>query len=101
MWSTGVYVGYRTISGEYMVVTEDGAYKSRTLRRLPEEERWRRVLVETMKYLPWKTKVPVEGKGSDPDQEDASNQHEPSIAIPIDRREMAEPEPAPAADPVP
>ena len=52
LWNIGVFVGYRSTTGEYMVVTPEGAWKTRTLRRQPEEERWRREDVESMKYTP-------------------------------------------------
>ena len=37
------------------MVTPQGAWKTRTLRRHPEEERWRREDVESMKYTRWTT----------------------------------------------
>ena len=55
LWNIGVFVGYRSTTGECMVVTPEGAWKTRTLRRQPEEERWRREDVESMKYTPWTT----------------------------------------------
>ena len=55
LWNIGVFVGYRSATGEYMVVTPEGALKTRTLRRQPQEERWRREDVESMKYTPWTT----------------------------------------------
>ena len=51
----GVFVGYCSTTGQYMVVTPEGAWKTRTLRRQPEEERWRREDVESVKYTPWRT----------------------------------------------
>ena len=56
LWHHGVFVGYRSISGEYMIVTDDGAYKTRTMRRRPLEERWNRAAVECIKYTPWRVK---------------------------------------------
>ena len=55
LWNIEVFVGYRSTTGEYIVVTPEGAWKTRTLRRQPEEERWRREDVESMKYTPWTT----------------------------------------------
>ena len=55
LWNIGVFVGYRSTTGEYMVVTSEGAWKTRTLRRQPKEERWRREDVESMKCTPWTT----------------------------------------------
>ena len=36
----GVFVGCRAKSNELMVVDEDGIHHVRTVKRLPEEERW-------------------------------------------------------------
>ena len=49
LWNVGVFVGYRSPTGEYVVVTPEGAWKTRALQRQPEEERWRREDVESMK----------------------------------------------------
>jgi len=35
LWQEGIYVGYKSQSGEYMVVNKDGAYKTRTMKRIP------------------------------------------------------------------
>ena len=40
LWQTGLIVGYRTQSGEYMVANSEGAFKTRTMKRIPENERW-------------------------------------------------------------
>ena len=40
LWETGVYVGYKSLSGEYMCSTATGVYKSRNVKRKPVEERW-------------------------------------------------------------
>ena len=51
-WNIGVFVGYRSTTGEYLVVTPEGAWKTRTLRRQPEEVRWRRKDVKSMQFSP-------------------------------------------------
>ena len=33
-------MGYRTQSGEYMVANSEGAYKTRTMKRVAGTERW-------------------------------------------------------------
>ena len=38
-WEDGVYLGHRTVSGESIIVTQRGVYKTRTLRRKPYEDR--------------------------------------------------------------
>ena len=37
-WNIGVFVGYRSTTGEYLVVTPEGAWKTRTLCRQPERK---------------------------------------------------------------
>ena len=54
LWNIGVFVGYRSTTGEYMVVTPEGAWKTRTLRSQKKRD-WRREDVESMKYTPWTT----------------------------------------------
>ena len=39
LWETGVYVGNRTVSGESMVATSRGMFKT-IIRRLPVETSW-------------------------------------------------------------
>ena len=43
---TGLFVGYRTQSGEYMVANSEGAFKTRTMKRIPENERWNKSGIE-------------------------------------------------------
>lgn len=40
LWEKGLLVGYKSTSGEYMVVNGEGACRTRTVRRLPFEHRW-------------------------------------------------------------
>ena len=48
LWQTRLFVGYRTQSGEYMVANSEGAYKTRTMKRMPETERWDKSRIEGM-----------------------------------------------------
>ena len=41
-WDDGVYVGHKTVSGESIIATKGGFRKTRTIRRRPEEDRWRK-----------------------------------------------------------
>ena len=43
----GLFVGYRTQSGEYMVANSEGAFKTRT-KRIPENERWNKSEIEPL-----------------------------------------------------
>ena len=87
LWETGVYVGHRSVSGESMVISDSGVYKSRTLRRLPEQERWSREKIEAIKFLPWRVRDP-----SDERREAEDLLHEPRVYIEprVEREEQAE-----------
>ena len=52
-----LFVGYRTQSGEYMVANSEGAFKTRTMKRIPENERWNKSEIEGMPWTPWKFKT--------------------------------------------
>ena len=54
VWEPGVYVGQRTISGESMIATQKGMYKTRTIRRVPAEERWVEDNLKFFRFCPWK-----------------------------------------------
>ena len=54
LWQTGLFVGYRTQSGEYMVANSEGAFKTRTMKRIPENERWNKGEIEGMPWTPWR-----------------------------------------------
>ena len=45
---TGLFVGYRTQSGN-----SEGAYKTRTVKRIPEAERWDKIGIEGMPWTSW------------------------------------------------
>ena len=50
-------MGYRTQSGEYMVANIEGAYKTRTMKMIPETERWDKSGIEGMPWTPQKFKA--------------------------------------------
>ena len=52
----GVLAGYRSQSGEHMIIGKNGVCKTRTIRRVPEEERWDRAAIEEVKFTPWMIK---------------------------------------------
>ena len=55
-WKDGVYLGQRTVSGEYLVGSKEGVFRPRTIARVPAETRW----VENQSFvtgLPWKHNV--------------------------------------------
>ena len=57
LWQTGLFVGYRTQSGEYMVANSEGVFKTRTMKRIPENERWNKSEIEGMPWTSLKFKT--------------------------------------------
>ena len=53
LWQTGVLVGYKANTGEYMIVNHEGAYKTRTVRRAPLDDRWSKTNVGGAKRALW------------------------------------------------
>ena len=53
-WQDGVFLGYRSLSGEVIVGTADGVLRTRTVRRRPEEQRWTSDCLDMVGGLPWK-----------------------------------------------
>ena len=52
-WKNGVFLGQRTVSGEFLVGTMEGIMRPRTVHRVPKENRWTDNL-EFVTGLPWK-----------------------------------------------
>ena len=55
LWSDGVFVGYRSISGEVVVGTRDGVFKTRTVQRKAYEHRWGKENLDMVGGVSWKT----------------------------------------------
>ena len=53
-WEDGVYLGTKGGTGEIIVGTSEGVWKTRTAHRRPAEERWRKESIELLKGVPWK-----------------------------------------------
>ena len=53
LWETGVFVGYKSQSGEYMVSNKDGGFTTRTIRRVPFEDRWKSDHINYIVGTPW------------------------------------------------
>ena len=58
---SGIFVGVRVESSELIILTHKGAIKVRAYRRKPEEERWDKEFMMSVKGLPWE---PVPGSKS-------------------------------------
>ena len=52
-WSEGIFLGQRSVSGEYLVGSTLGVFRPRTVRRIPLEQRWIDNL-SMINCLPWK-----------------------------------------------
>ena len=64
-----------------MIANTSGAYKTRTVKRVPEVERWKQESVEEVPWTPWKIQEKVEGSRN---ESEATN-HESFIDIPVDK----------------
>ena len=53
-WIFGTFLGLRLESGELLVGTPDGVFKTRSVRRRSEDVRWSSKAVEEMRGVPWK-----------------------------------------------
>ena len=49
-----MYLGHKTISGETIVGTKEGVFKTRIVKRVPLEDLWRYHLIQEMIGVPWK-----------------------------------------------
>ena len=51
-WQDGTYLGFDMRSGEYIVGTDEGVFRSGAVRRRPIDERWSRDMIEKIKGDP-------------------------------------------------
>ena len=54
VWADGVYLGHKALSGESIIGTSEGVFKTRTDRRVPAEDRWNYELFSSIIGVPWK-----------------------------------------------
>jgi len=54
MWSDGVFLGIKGRTGECIIGDANGVWKTRTVQRKPETERWRSGNSQLVKFVPWK-----------------------------------------------
>ena len=80
-WMCAVMIGYRSISGEYMVANAEGIFKTRTIRRVPLEKRWNKELVEAVAVTPWRVREISNHVDSRADQQP----YEPGVEIQVDK----------------
>ena len=77
LWDDGVFLGYRAISGEVIVGTEKGVFRTRTVSRKPEEYRWDPTNLDMVGGTPW-APSPADGE---------SEEAMPAIEIPMETEE--------------
>ncbi len=53
MWEDGIFLGVKGSTGEMIVGDEKGVWRTRTIRRKPEGERWSRENLEKIGGVPW------------------------------------------------
>ena len=82
LWQTGIYLGFRTQSAEYMIANSEGAFKTRTVKRVPEESRWNATEIENLRWTPWKFK---ETHGSSKPAEADEVDHNPFLEVEVDK----------------
>ena len=54
LWSTGIFLGVKSMTGEFIIGDEHGVWKTRTLHRKPVEERWDAEDLRKVTGVPWK-----------------------------------------------
>ena len=54
-WIEGVWLGIRPRTSEVIVGTSKGVFKTRSFRRVPENERWSADTIKALTGVPWKT----------------------------------------------
>ena len=76
-WSDGVFLVYRSNSGEMIIGTAEGVFRTRSVQRKPEESRWDKASLGMVGGVPWQTS---------PDQ-DSAEVLMPTIDIPMEIRD--------------
>ncbi len=83
LWEDGIYLGHRTVSGESIIGTSRGVFKTRTLRHKTYGERWRRDSLSMVGGLPWKAKPSsAEAEEVMPSYAEASEHPQGTVELP-------------------
>ena len=78
LWSDGIYLGVKGSTGEYIVRDGAGVWKTRTVRRKIESERWNKDTIKLVGGVPWKVNPQdpnVNGEGMKLDVSVMDQQH--------------------------
>ena len=54
-WADGIFLGIKGTTGEYIIGTGEGTYRTRTIERKPFQNRWRAEEVRGIVGVPWRT----------------------------------------------
>jgi len=54
MWQDGVYLGVKATTGEVIVGTAEGIFRTRTVRKKPKEDRWDVKHLDMIGGVPWR-----------------------------------------------
>ena len=54
LWEDGVYLGIKAGTGEIIVGNQKGVWKTRTVHRKPDKDRWNKLGIEILKGVPWR-----------------------------------------------
>jgi len=65
VWEDGLYLGVKGMSGEMIVGTKAGVWKTRTISRKPKEYRWCQSNIEFVGGVPWRTNADGEEEEAD------------------------------------
>jgi hypothetical protein len=57
LWEDGMFLGVKGSSGEYIIGDPKGIWKTRTVRRRPDEEKWHRDNLQLVGGVPWRLSV--------------------------------------------
>jgi len=60
MWQDGIYLGKKATTGETIIGTAEGIFRTRTVRKKPAEDRWDQKHMDMIGGTPWRTQPEVE-----------------------------------------
>ena len=69
MWDDGIYLGMKGSTGEVIVGNREGVWRTRTIQRKVESERWARINMEFIGGTPWRMSEGGETEGEGMKQE--------------------------------
>ena len=52
-WGCGIYLGIKRVSGELIIMNQEGVKIVRSARRIPVEDRWDAKALDWVKFVPW------------------------------------------------